>query len=77
MKGNNSVLELDICHRSGASNGTGGINNLDDTSLPVGSRATPGNEREKVTLPRDLTAGLTKQRLLIKGNNKYVPTHLR
>ncbi|KAA8539132.1 hypothetical protein F0562_025824 [Nyssa sinensis] len=56
--------------RSGSSNGTNGVNKSDSTSSPASSnsRATPKNELEKPILPRDLTAGLNKERLLAKGN---------
>lgn len=58
--------------RSGSLNGASGINKLDSTSLSTTStvRGTAKNELEKVSLPRDLSAGLNNQRLVSKGNNK-------
>ncbi|KAK9284066.1 hypothetical protein L1049_012326 [Liquidambar formosana] len=58
--------------RAGSLNGSSGINKLDGSSFPASSnsRGIPKNELEKVSLPRDLSAGLTKERLIAKGNNK-------
>lgn len=60
----------------GSSNGCSGINK-DGTTLPVGSnaRATSKNESERVSLSRDLTSALSKERRMAKGN-KYVYTAL-
>ncbi|KAK3029261.1 hypothetical protein RJ639_039106, partial [Escallonia herrerae] len=57
---------------SGASNGSGTINKLDGASLPSSSsaRVTLKNEQERTVLPKDLAAGLEKERLLSKGSNK-------
>lgn len=61
--------------RSGSSNVSSGINKLDGTSLPAGSsaRAISKNEWDKASLSRDSVA-LSKERIIAKGNNKYVCT---
>lgn len=58
--------------RLGASNGTGTTSKLDGMSLPNSSRArlSPRNELDGSCLPRDLTAGSNKERILTKGINK-------
>ncbi|XAR53508.1 hypothetical protein NMG60_11022095 [Bertholletia excelsa] len=58
--------------RSGSINGIRGTNKLDSSSSPASSfgRAMPKHDQEKATLTRDLTAGLNKEKLLAKGNNK-------
>ncbi|XP_059433705.1 uncharacterized protein LOC132166876 isoform X4 [Corylus avellana] len=57
--------------RSGSFNGSSGISK-DGTSLPVGSnaRVIPKNEFDRVSLSRDLTSPLSKERKIAKGNNK-------
>ena len=63
-----------ISCRSGSSNVANGINKFDTTSLAANSsvRGIPRNEVEKLSLSRDFVAGPTKERILAKGNNKYV-----
>ncbi|PSR98782.1 Neuron navigator 3 like, partial [Actinidia chinensis var. chinensis] len=58
--------------RSESSNGISGNKKLDGGHLPASSvaRAMPKNEQEKVTLRRDFTAGLNKETLLAKGDDK-------
>ncbi|KAJ9540144.1 hypothetical protein OSB04_026650 [Centaurea solstitialis] len=59
-------------YRLGASNGTGSTSKLDGTSLPNSSRArlSPRNEPDGSCLPRDLTSGSNKEKVLTKGINK-------
>ncbi|XP_077235785.1 uncharacterized protein LOC143877548 isoform X2 [Tasmannia lanceolata] len=64
--------------RSGSSNGTVGINKLDSSSQPSSSsaRATPRNDLDNVSLPidrRDRAAGLDKEKVTTKINNKLNP----
>lgn len=61
-------------YRSGSFNGGNGINKLDSNSLSANAnaRVVLKNELDKVSLSRDLMAGLSKERLGSKGNNKYV-----
>ncbi|KAM1702834.1 hypothetical protein ACFX1Q_028156 [Malus domestica] len=58
--------------RSGSFTGGNDINKLDSNSLPsnANGRIMLKNELDKVSLSRDLTSGLTKERLVPKGNNK-------
>lgn len=58
--------------RSGSFNGGNGINKLDSNSLSANAnaRVVLKNELDKVSLSRDLMAGLSKERLGSKGNNK-------
>lgn len=58
--------------RLAASNVTGGSNKLDGTPLPVisSARTTPKSEPEGAGLPRELTAGSNKEKVLTKGSNK-------
>ncbi|KAJ4972272.1 hypothetical protein NE237_005371 [Protea cynaroides] len=58
--------------RSGPSNGITGINKLDVASQPTTSnaRVIPRNDLESVSLPRDRAAGLEKERIVAKANNK-------
>ena len=67
-------MKLNTFHRSESSNGISGNKKLDGGHLPASSvaRAMPKNEQEKVTLRRDFTAGLNKETLLAKGDDKYV-----
>lgn len=67
------VAELHTFHRSGSTNGT---YKLDSSSSPASclARATSKHEHEKASLTKDLAAGLNKEKLLAKGNNKYVFT---
>ncbi|KAG6758612.1 hypothetical protein POTOM_038971 [Populus tomentosa] len=57
--------------RSGSFNGSSGINKVDGISAPASSnvRALP-KESEKVSLNRDFAAGMNKERLVVKANNK-------
>lgn len=69
------MLKCDVYCRSGSSSGISGINKCDGSSLPISSsvRIIPKAEPEKKpTLFRDSTGGQGKDRLLVKGNNKYV-----
>lgn len=63
-----------ISCRSGSYNDTGCVNKLDRISLPTSSnaRSISKSESDKVCLSRDQTAGISKERLVAKGNNKYV-----
>lgn len=58
--------------RSGAPNVTSSVSKLDGTLSPANSnaRATIKVEQDKSTLSRDVTAGITKERHLAKGNVK-------
>ncbi|XP_068329024.1 uncharacterized protein [Pyrus communis] len=58
--------------RSGSFTGGNGINKLDSNSLSANAngRIMLKNELDKVSLSKDLTSGLTKERLLPKANNK-------
>ena len=66
--------ELHTCHRSGSTSGIHVAYKLESSSSPSSyfSRVTSKHEKEKATLTTDLTAGLNKEKLLAKGNNKYV-----
>ncbi|XP_058204443.1 uncharacterized protein LOC131318578 isoform X2 [Rhododendron vialii] len=57
--------------RSGSTNGT---YKLDSSSSPASclTRATSKHEHEKASLTKDLAAGLNKEKLLAKGNNKLM-----
>ncbi|KAJ6986633.1 hypothetical protein NC653_019993 [Populus alba x Populus x berolinensis] len=57
--------------RSGSSNGSSGMNKVDGISSSANSntRAIP-KESEKVSLTRDYAAGMNKERLVVKANNK-------
>ncbi|KAF9676557.1 hypothetical protein SADUNF_Sadunf08G0014400 [Salix dunnii] len=57
--------------RSGSFNGSSGINKVDGISSSGNSnvRAIP-KESEKVSLTRDFAAGMNKERLVVKANNK-------
>ncbi|KAJ6900834.1 hypothetical protein NC652_026813 [Populus alba x Populus x berolinensis] len=57
--------------RSGSFNGSSGINKVDGISASASSnvRALP-KESEKVSLTRDFAAGMNKERLVVKANNK-------
>lgn len=66
------LMLLNSCRRSGSSNGSSGANKLDGMSASSNARATQKTELEKVSLSRDHTAGLNKERLVAKGSNKYV-----
>ena len=70
-------MKLHILCRSGASNGAGGINKLDGTSLVASSntRGMTKMEHERAATPKDLADGLNKERHPTKGSNKYVFTH--
>lgn len=72
---NFDVLKLDISYRSGPSDG---INKSDGVSLLAGSstRITLKNDVDKGSLSKDLSAALNKERLISKGNNKYVFNHV-
>lgn len=61
--------------RSGSTNGATGSSKAEGASSPVSlsGRMTPKNEMEKTSLSRELT-GMNKERLLQKGNSKYVFT---
>ena len=68
-------MKYDVHCRSGSSSGISGTNKCDGSSLPISSsvRIIPKAEPEKKpTLYRDSTGGQAKDRLLVKGNNKYV-----
>ncbi|THG08854.1 hypothetical protein TEA_017880 [Camellia sinensis var. sinensis] len=71
---NESGLQSCDAHnfRSGSTNGNSGTNKSDSSSSPATSfaRTMPKHEQEKATITRDLTAGLNKEKLLAKGNNK-------
>ncbi|XP_043712575.1 uncharacterized protein LOC122661267 isoform X2 [Telopea speciosissima] len=58
--------------RSGPSNGIAGINKLDGASQPTtpNTRVISRNEPESVSHPRDRAAGLEKERVVAKANNK-------
>ncbi|KAM7463800.1 hypothetical protein LguiA_031921 [Lonicera macranthoides] len=58
--------------RSGASNGAGGINKLDGTSVVASSntRGMTKMEHERAATPKDLADGLNKERHPLKGSNK-------
>lgn len=67
-------MKYNVHCRSGSSSGISGINKCDGSSLPTSSsvRIIPKAEPEKKpTLYRDPTGGQAKDRLLVKGNNKY------
>eukprot|EP00258_Populus_trichocarpa_P046232 XP_024462251.1 uncharacterized protein LOC7490896 isoform X2 [Populus trichocarpa] len=57
--------------RSGSFNGSSGMNKVDGISSSANSntRAIP-KESEKVSLTRDYAAGMNKERLVVKANNK-------
>ncbi|KAJ6727428.1 hypothetical protein OIU79_005334 [Salix purpurea] len=57
--------------RSGSFNGSSGINKVDGISSSgnLNVRAIP-KESEKVSLTRDFAAGMNKERLVVKANNK-------
>ncbi|EEF37407.1 conserved hypothetical protein [Ricinus communis] len=57
---------------TGSFHGTAGVNKLDGSLSPASSnpRFIPKNEPDKVSLTRDYTDGLNKERLLAKANNK-------
>lgn len=65
---------FEILCRAGASTVPGDINKNEGTSSPASSspHVTPKSDLERTTPPRDLTAGANKERLLMKGSNKYV-----
>lgn len=67
-------LKLVTFHRSGSSSAINGSNKLDGNPLPAGSfaRTMLKNGQEKAILMRDFTAGSNKDKVLAKGNNKYV-----
>lgn len=67
-------LKLVTFHRSGSSNAISGSDKLDDNPLPAGSfaRTMLKNGQEKAILMKDFTAGSNKDKVLAKGNNKYV-----
>lgn len=68
-------MKFDVYCRSGSSSGISGINKCDGSSLPTSSsvRIIPKAEPEKKpTHFRDSAGGQGKDRLLVKGNNKYV-----
>lgn len=68
-------MKYDVHCRSGSSSGISGMSKGDGSSLPTGSsvRIIPKAEPEKKpTLYRDPTGGQAKDRLQVKGNNKYV-----
>ncbi|XP_057471533.1 uncharacterized protein LOC130760299 isoform X2 [Actinidia eriantha] len=71
---NESGIQSSDAHgfRSGSSSGINGAYKLDSSSSPSSyfSRVTSKHEQEKATLTTDLTAGLNKEKLLAKGNNK-------
>ncbi|GFZ06009.1 hypothetical protein Acr_18g0001790 [Actinidia rufa] len=60
------------CSQSGDAHGFSGNKKLDGGHLPASyvTRAMPKNEQEKVVLRRDFTAGLNKETLLAKGDDK-------
>lgn len=70
----NMLLNVHLSCRSGSFSGTSGINKSDGTSSPASSnaRGIPKSEPEKVFLTRDFATGMNKERLVAKGNNKYV-----
>lgn len=68
------LMLLNAFPRSGSSNGSSGANKLEAAPLSASPspRMIQKTELEKVSLSRDHTAGLNKERLIAKGNNKYV-----
>ncbi|KAJ6428770.1 hypothetical protein OIU84_020439 [Salix udensis] len=57
--------------RSGSFNGSSGINKVDGISSSGNSNVrTIPKESEKVSLTRDFAAGINKERLVVKANNK-------
>lgn len=69
------MLLLVFFYRSRSSPGVSGMNKSEDSSEPASSNACTvrRNELDSVPLPRERTTAM-EQRIVAKGNNKYVFT---